>query len=244
MIKNINGKRVEIYDTIEDLPIVRYNKLNRYLLIDSGIGSDAADIDNHIERIMRYAKKDHESAIKEAQNLRQNLYMISNEINPSHMSFATLVKSIDNKEYPDKLSDSDVQEILNSLSNAKHSLVSKLLEFVKKKIQQELMLYFPFLGDSSTTKEYYSRLLRHTKLKLDELIDGVDKSEEIDRLEELMLKDSKPLTFHGANSVEIKTNKEFNKVCISISKELGVDAKSMTVVEFFNAVEQLKELNK
>lgn len=106
------------------------------------------------------------------------------------------------------------------------------------------MLYFPFLGDSSTTKEYYSRLLRHTKLKLDELIDGVDKSEEIGRLEELMLKDSKPLTFHGANSVEIKTNKEFNKVCISISKELGVDAKSMTVVEFFNAVEQLKELNK
>lgn len=44
------GKKVEIYDAIEDLPILRFHKYNKMLLIDAGIGSDLSDFDKHIEK--------------------------------------------------------------------------------------------------------------------------------------------------------------------------------------------------
>ena len=73
----INNKKVELYDSIEDLPIIRFHKYNKMLLVDAGVGSDLADFDRHIEKAIRYAagtKPD--LAIAELQNLRQNVYFV------------------------------------------------------------------------------------------------------------------------------------------------------------------------
>ena len=51
----IKGMSVEIYDSIEDLPILRFHKYNKMLLVDAGVGSDLADFDRHIEKAIRYA---------------------------------------------------------------------------------------------------------------------------------------------------------------------------------------------
>ena len=51
----IKGMNVEIYDSIEDLPILRFHKYNKMLLVDAGVGSDLADFDRHIEKAIRYA---------------------------------------------------------------------------------------------------------------------------------------------------------------------------------------------
>ena len=47
----VNKKVVRVYDSIDEMPIVNFQKYNKYLLIDSGIGSDADDIDAHITRV-------------------------------------------------------------------------------------------------------------------------------------------------------------------------------------------------
>ena len=40
--------KVELYDSIDELPIVRFHKYNKMLLIDAGVGSDLSDWDaNH-----------------------------------------------------------------------------------------------------------------------------------------------------------------------------------------------------
>ena len=52
----INKKVVRVYDSIDEMPIVNFQKYNKYLLIDSGIGSDADDIDAHIVKIAKYIK--------------------------------------------------------------------------------------------------------------------------------------------------------------------------------------------
>lgn len=46
----IKGMNVELYDSIDDLPIMRFHKYNKMLLVDAGVGSDLSDFDRHIER--------------------------------------------------------------------------------------------------------------------------------------------------------------------------------------------------
>lgn len=70
----INKHKCKIYDSIEDLPIVRFHHYNHMVLVDAGIGSEISDFDNHIERVVRYIKnKDNDNAAKELDNLRQNV---------------------------------------------------------------------------------------------------------------------------------------------------------------------------
>ena len=92
----LTGHKVVLYDSIDELPIARFHKYNRYLLVDAGVGSEISDFDNHIERVVRYIRnKDNESAGKELENLRQNVFMVLSEQNIKHLSFACLVKTID-----------------------------------------------------------------------------------------------------------------------------------------------------
>lgn len=128
----INDKELMLYESIDEMPIVNFQKYNKYLLIDSGIGSDVNDIDSHIIKIAKYIKADKNLAIRELQNMRQNLYMISNNLSPKYMAFAALIYSIDGKEVTD-LSDTNLQSILTDLKKVKHSWLVNLLAEIKKK---------------------------------------------------------------------------------------------------------------
>ena len=92
----IGKHTVEYFDTIEELPIVRFHKYQKLLLIDAGVGSDIAAFDQRIERVRRFlaaAKPD--NAQQELENLRQCVYMIQNGISPQHRAFAVLVTQKD-----------------------------------------------------------------------------------------------------------------------------------------------------
>ncbi|MGL5979408.1 MAG: hypothetical protein ACRCZY_00735, partial [Phocaeicola sp.] len=56
--ETINGHKVEIYDSIDELPIRNFHKYNKYLLVDSGVGSDLNDINTKISLIQNYIEKD------------------------------------------------------------------------------------------------------------------------------------------------------------------------------------------
>jgi len=49
------------------MPIVNFQKYNKYLLIDSGIGSDADDIDAHITRVAKFIKAIMPKSLQELQ---------------------------------------------------------------------------------------------------------------------------------------------------------------------------------
>lgn len=129
----INKKIVQVYDSIDEMPIVNFQKYNKYLLIDSGIGSDVDDIDTHIVKIARFIKaNDSKKALQELQNMRQNMYMVNNEISPKYLAFAALIHSIDGKEVND-LSDDGLKKLLQGLKDIKHSKVIDFLLWLKKK---------------------------------------------------------------------------------------------------------------
>lgn len=127
------GHKVEIYDSIDMLPITRFHKYQKYLLVDSGVGSDIQAFDQRVEKARRFMMAGQtDKAIKEFENLRQCVFMIQSEISPRHLAFACLVKSIDGKECGD-LSDDGLRGVLDKFKDVTEGELTDQLDSVKKK---------------------------------------------------------------------------------------------------------------
>lgn len=240
---DIKGKTVEIYDAIDELPIRRFHKFNKYMLVDSGIGSDLNDIDQHIYKISKFIDmNDSNNAKLQLENLRQSLFMISQENNVRHMSFVTLIKSIDGVEVTD-LSDENIKRLFDMFNEKTVSFVDRLVTAIKKKIDGEISLYFPGYSDDATSKEYYDKVRERALLQLDALLSGKDNTESINKVEEFLVSLAKPKVFSGNKSVEIAYDKSFEDMCLFLKKETGAEVDKMTVLQFYNAFEYLKKIN-
>lgn len=243
----LGGHTVEIYDAIDTLPMLRFHAYNKMLLIDAGIGSDLADFDNHIEKAMRFCKgKNPQLAAQELENMRQNVYFIQSGVSPRHLAFCALVKSIDGEPKND-LSTDGLQKVLDLFAEVPQNELTAQLEAVKKKIEEELRLYFPRLFDDAAVKEYFDELKQRTLLMLDAIIEGDtdDRRAQIDRITTELLTYNKPQPFTGSDSMEIQYDKQFENMCLTLSQHLHVlQPKQYTVLEYYNAFERVKQMFK
>lgn len=240
----IKGMNVELYDSIDELPMLRFHKYNKMLLVDAGVGSDLSDFDRHIEKVIRYLNSPTPNmATVELENMRQNIYFIQSEVSPRHLAFAVLVKSINGKPRND-LSDDGLQQTISLFKDVANSEIIAHLEAVKKKIDDELRLYFPRLFDDATLKEYYDKLKQRTIVVLRTIIDGratEADAKEIDDITAELITYFNPQTFTGSESVEIRHDRQFENMCLILSQNLHVDPKKFTVLEYYNAFEYIKE---
>lgn len=237
----VNKKVVRVYDSIDEMPIVNFQKYNKYLLIDSGIGSDADDIDAHITRVAKFIKSNNaKKALQELQNMRQNMYMVNSEISPKYLAFAALIYSVDGKEVND-LSDDGLKKLLQDLKDIKHSKVIDFLLWLKKKVTSELETYFPGDFVNPKEKEAYDKLKNRTLLVLDSIINDTDNTEQIELIDTMMLNMHTPKVFIGSESVEVKYDKQFESTCLLIAQKTNMDARKMTVLQFYNAIDNIKQ---
>lgn len=243
---NMGGYAIEIYDAIDELPVIRFHKYNKFLLVDSGIGSDLSDFDRHVEKAIRYIRgKAPDLAEIELDNLRQNVYFIQENISPKYLAFAVLIKSVNGKECTD-LSEEGLSKIIHLFDHVPVKEITATMEAVKKKIDYLLQMYFPNTFDDATVKEYYDQLKQRTLLLLDSIINGdtQKKRDEIERITTELLLYSKPQIFSGTGNLEIAYDKQFDKMCLTISEHLHTDPKKFTVLEYYNAFEYIKEMIK
>ena len=240
----IGKHTVEIYDAIDELPIVRFHKYQKLLLIDAGIGSDITAFDQRIEKTRRFLMDGNaDEAKKELSNLRNCVWMIQNGVNPRNRAFAALVAKIDGRECSD-MADDALEKILDTLKDAPIKDVTAQLEAVKKKIDGELMLYFPALFNDASVKEYYDILKRRTLAVLNNIVAGMDNPNETDEIEKLttaLITYTKPQLFNGPESVEIQFDRQFENLCLALSEQLHVKPKEYTVLEFYNAFDFLQD---
>lgn len=240
----IGKHTVEMYDAIDEMPIVRFHKYQKMLLIDAGVGSDIAAFDQRLEKTRRYllsGKPDKAQA--ELANLRQGIFLIQNGISPKHRAFAVLVRRLDGKDCED-LSDEGLEKILAQLQDASVGEITAQLEAVKKKIDTELTLYFPRLFGGSEVKEYYDILRRRTMKILQGIVEGLPRPDETDEVEKLttaLITYTAPRNFSGQDSAEIQFDREFENLCLALSEQLHIQPKGCTVLEFYNAFDFLKE---
>lgn len=129
--KGLKKTRIKLYNDIDQLPIERFNKANKYWMLHDNIGSSIEDFDrNHFQKIILLAG-DKQKCIKELTNLRILIYNIMNETNVQQLSFACLIYSINGQELTD-LSEENLRNILNDLG--KCGLTQGIL---KKKLQRQ-----------------------------------------------------------------------------------------------------------
>jgi hypothetical protein len=112
-----NQHTLTFFKSINELPIKRFQLIQRYALIDSGIGSTLNDVIRHFSRLDQFIEvKDYESIVAERENLLMNYqFMLTNQYIKSYV-FASLIKSIDgvNVDITDDNIDDYVQMLENS----------------------------------------------------------------------------------------------------------------------------------
>lgn len=244
MVKVKIGKHeVEMYDAIDELPIVRFHKYQKLLLVDAGVGSDIAGFDQKLEKAKRFiASEKPEQAMQELENLRQGVFMIQNETSPKHKSFAALVTKVDGKEFG--VTDAELDEITAILNDVPVGELADQLDSVKKKIDTELMLYFPRLFNDADVKEYYDLLKKRTLEVLKGIVEGLKEpmqSEAVEKLTTMLITYSNPKMFSGPESVEIQFDRQFENLCLVLSEQLHVKPKEYSVMEFYNAFDFVQE---
>ena len=233
-----------MFDSIEELPIVRFQKYNKMLMLDAGLGSDLTALDAHLARVGEFIKAgETDNAAREIDNLRQTLFNVQNGLTPHFMSLIPLMAEVDGEPLTD-LSDENIQRVYDSLKDVTMKAYEGAASEVKKKIEEELKAYFNQGGESAASKEYYELMRRRALLMLDEIGDGRDRSEEIRAIESRMVRSDKPRVFQGERNAEVLYDKNFVGCCIAIAQNLNMDAKQMTVLEYYRAIEVLEEQQK
>ena len=235
---------VVMYDSIEELPIVRFQKYNKMLMLDAGLGSDLTALDAHLARVGEFIKAgETDNAAREIDNLRQTLFNVQNGLTPHFMSLIPLMAEVDGEPLTD-LSDENIQRVYDQLKDVTMKAYEGAASEVKKKIEEELKAYFNQGGESAASKEYYELMRRRALLMLDEISDGRDRSDEIRAIESRMVRSDKPRVFQGERNAEVLYDKNFVGCCIAIAQNLNMDAKQMTVLEYYRAIEVLEEQQK
>lgn len=148
-----NGHYLEIYDSITEMPITRFQAYNRFTLIDSGIGSGLEGVQKHIETLRRLLKEDKKEEIaKELNNFYQNLMFVVNNSNPEFMSFVCLIKNMNGRDLPELTADV-IEKTIKKLAQTGFTygkLRGSLAEWKKKAISN---LSFFFKGFQTVPKQ-------------------------------------------------------------------------------------------
>jgi hypothetical protein len=110
----IKGHEITTWESIDELPIVRFAAFNKYMMIDSGLGNTLADIDRvHIVPLLQVLDNK-EKAQQQIQNMRELIFSIENGFNYNHSAYCCLIHSIDGKPCTD-ISETGIEQLKKRL---------------------------------------------------------------------------------------------------------------------------------
>ena len=135
MIIYVNDHRIELYDNSQNLPILRFQKFNKYMMIANEVGNTFEDYDTRTAKALQFLQKEMvPEAIQELNNRRQAVFNAYNEFSPKGKAFAVLVKKIDDKRY-EGISPNELDEVLKHLDRIGLGYLDsmKAISEVKKK---------------------------------------------------------------------------------------------------------------
>ncbi|MEX0940085.1 MAG: hypothetical protein WDZ41_01895 [Candidatus Babeliales bacterium] len=131
----VNGCVIELFDSIDEVLIDRYNAFQRYLMLDAELGSTIQEYDQKMSKTIQLLSKGlYVESAQEIKNMRLNIWNIIQENNPSHYSFAILVKSFNGKSCKSFKKD-DLTELIKKMNDAglTQGKLQEALSEVKKK---------------------------------------------------------------------------------------------------------------
>lgn len=76
---------------------------------------------------------------------------------------------------------------------------------------------------------------------LDSIITEESNEEKIEEIDAVLDSGYKPKVFQGSDSVEIRYDKQFESMRLLLSQKMNVATGDMTVLQFYNAAENMKK---
>lgn len=245
MVYKFKNHEIEIYDSIQNLPILRFQKFNKYQMIASEVGNDFLDYEKRTEQALKFLKSGMiNEAIQELNNRRQAVWNAYNEFTPLGRAFAVLVRRIDNVKY-EEYSPDDLDRILLHLNNIGVDVETSLnqLKEVKKKIETELVVYFPLYFQKNSNKEQSVLRLKLANLKLDEIIE--EETKEKSEVVKELLEHEKPNSWNvwDKGNMERAMEVDFQKFALMVTEKSNQTLHKMTTFTFYTMAELIKEKN-
>lgn len=240
--ETLNGHKIEFFDDISELSVERFHQYSRYMLVASGVGDSIDDIDKHINKIMALLTRDVKKAQQELLNLRQNIFLVAHQRDIRHKAFMFLAKSVDGEDWKD-FSDKGIEELYQIVNGESLAKFDAAMRDVILEIDDQLQRYFPEMFNDAEEKNYCDFLRKRALLQMDEIQNGSDHSEEIEKLSDEIWKKYEPKSFENDKSV-VDYDRQFENMCLILSKEFSGGVKGYTVMEFYSAYHLLKEQQK
>lgn len=135
-VLTVNGSEIELYNSIDEIPMTRYNTMQKQLLQDVYVGSDFAAISKHFNNLDFYLQnKKIAEAQQERLNMHNGMFMQLNEYNTSMRIMCAMIKSVDDTEFKD-LTDEGLDRACKALGDTDITKgeLEKYLTEVKKKL--------------------------------------------------------------------------------------------------------------
>lgn len=236
--KRLNGHDVVFYDSVEDLPVVQFHRYSKYILVEGGIGDNINDIDRHISRILQFIRTDIKKATQEILNLRQCLYVVATEQDIHNKATLCLIKSVDGRDWTD-FSDNGLDRLYEVVNGASLKELDEIAAKVRDAIDENLLQYFPHVFEDSTQKNYTDLLRQRAMLQITAIVKEEDNSDKVEEVTQKILSMQNPKGFMGADSEEVRFDKQFEDMCLLMAKEFGGGIKKFTTMEFYTAFERL-----
>lgn len=134
----VGGHRVELYNSIDEMPMINYHRFNKFMMFDSALAPDANGVIGHLSRMSELLNAEQYDKLRiELQNTYMSISYIMNDISPVSMAFACMVHSIDGAIVTD-LSDEALKSLSFKLNRESVKVLRGKVEELKKKLTSSL----------------------------------------------------------------------------------------------------------
>lgn len=244
LIDKIGSNTIERYASIDEVPVDRFMTFNRFVFLDSGVGADQESIDVMDKKLLRLIRQ---GKNKEAEQLVKNRNLAVNwvfqNIHPGLMSYVPLIKSINGRDLYD-YSDDACQRILGQLGKmgATKGFIQKIVEFSKKKFQEEIDILMPDRPNRAELSEQFGKRKKRLLLILEKLINPEeDITEELEKIEEFIFGLLSVKSYSGIHGEEAKFIKNYKEMSFIIAQNGSVDPMTMTASTYLQALKSIKK---
>ena len=130
---------INLYDPdLHKIPEYNWQKFQRCMLLDAGIGSTTQDVIKRADTIATMAVNERKEDLdNELTSLKLSLYSALEGINYDTMAFACLVIDIAGKTYP-IVTDTDIRDLSTVIGETEilHSEIDEYVQLLKKKLMR------------------------------------------------------------------------------------------------------------
>lgn len=136
--------QIEMYEELDDLPIVRKHRHEFYTMLDMATGSSKESLTHRINRALQYLDMNETSAATtELHNAQLGLSMLHEGASPNGLAFAVMVKSI-NGVACDDITENGLKLTLHKLNELglTHKKATQIIEASKKKSKPKWTCFF------------------------------------------------------------------------------------------------------